>query len=120
MRSISMTKKNNLNYFILCISVFLLVSCGGVSKKDITDVCSSISSRYIDSQLKQGIWEEDPRFRNLLLELRKKNGITPNDPGMLSRTIYSNIALSALLENRKSPNFYNQCIKDLSEDFEVK
>ena len=49
---------------------FLLVACGGVSKNDVIEVCSTISSSYVDSQLRQGIFKEDPRFRNLLIKLR--------------------------------------------------
>lgn len=100
--------------------LFLLVACGGVTKDDVTEVCSKISSSYVDSQLRQGIFKEDPRFRNLLIELREKQGITDHEYiDILSSTTYNSIALGAIVENRSYPNFYRQCIKKLSEEFGV-
>ena len=100
--------------------LFLLVACGGVSKDDVIEVCSTISSSYVDSQLRQGIFKEDPRFRNLLIKLREKQGITNHEYiDILSSTTYNSIALGALVENRSYPNFYRQCIKELSEEFGV-
>ena len=100
--------------------LFLLVACGGVTKKDVTKVCLTISSSYVDSQLRQGIFKEDPRFKMLLVELREKQGITDHTlVDIRSTGIYNNIALSALVENRRNPNFYRSCLKILSEDFNV-
>jgi hypothetical protein len=97
-----------------------LVACGGVSKDDVIEVCSTISSSYADSQLRQGIFKEDPRFRNLLIKLREKQGITNHEYiDILSSTTYNSIALGALVENRSYPNFYRQCIKELSEEFGI-
>ena len=100
--------------------LFLLVACGGVTKEDVTKVCLTISSSYVDSQLRQGIFKEDPRFKMLLVELREKQGITDHTYiDILSTQMYNNIALSALVENRSNPNFYRSCLKKLSEDFNV-
>ena len=112
---------------IFCISLFLLVSCsgGGVTKNDLVTTCSMVSSDYIDSQLKKGIFNVDPRFESLIIVLREKNGITDHSQFTLYNTsdyIYKNIALRAINrsnENGTYPNFYLECILKLSEEFEV-
>lgn len=107
---------------LLFLPLFLLASCGsgGVSKSDVTKACSTISNSYVDSQLRRGIFNEDPRFKNLLIELREKNGETDHEYiEMLSGSIYTNIALGALNKNRSYPNFYEECVFKLSKDFGV-
>ena len=104
------------------IPLFFLVSCGvgGVTKSDVTKACSTISNSYVDSQLRRGIFNEDPRFKGLLIELREKNGETDHEYiDMLSRSIYTNIALGAINRNRSYPNFYQECVIKLSKDFGV-
>ena len=103
--------------------LFLLVACGGVSgvsKEDVTKVCLTISSSYVDSQLRQGIFKEDPRFKMLLVELYEKQGTTDYTYiDIISRSKYNSIALQAIAENRRNPNFYGSCLKNLSEEFSV-
>jgi Skp family chaperone for outer membrane proteins len=55
-----------------------LVSCGGVNKQDIAEGCASISSSYIDSQLRKGDWKYDPRFNNIRVELKKRKTLISN------------------------------------------
>tara|TARA_Y100000768_G_scaffold335165_1_gene276236 strand:- start:662 stop:1012 length:351 start_codon:yes stop_codon:yes gene_type:complete len=111
--------------FLVFLALSLLASCG-VSNKDIADACATISSPYIDSQLRMGKWKADPRFNNILNELkRKKNRNHENDPSyydidnMVSDLIYTNIALGALNKNENNPKFFSSCVEILSERFEV-
>ena len=104
-----------------------LVSCGGVNKQDIAEGCASISSSYIDSQLRKGDWKYDPRFNNIRVELKKKknpnfkqnSSLERRQQETISRLQYQNIAVSAIQNDYDNPSFYDSCIKTLSEDFEA-
>ena len=111
----------------MLFSLIVLVSCGGVNKQDIAEGCASISSRYVDSQLKKGEWKYDPRFNGIRIELEKKknpdfiqnSSFERRQYETLSRLIYQNIAASAIQNDYDNPDFYDSCIKKLSEDFGV-